>query len=62
MKITVLGTSSAIPTFKRALSGTFLEREGESFLFDCGEGTQFQLMRAGARRGGRVQGRRTVTE
>lgn len=51
MKITVLGTSSAIPTFKRGLSSTLLEREGESFLFDCGEGTQFQLMRAGARRG-----------
>lgn len=51
MKITVLGTSSAIPTFKRALSGTLLEREGECYLFDCGEGTQFQLMRAGARRG-----------
>ena len=51
MRVTVLGTSSAIPTFKRALSGTLLEREGESMLFDCGEGTQYQLMRAGSRRG-----------
>ncbi|MFT7618057.1 MAG: ribonuclease Z [Planctomycetota bacterium] len=51
MRVTVLGTSSAIPTFKRALSGTLLERDGESFLFDCGEGTQYQLMRAGSRRG-----------
>lgn len=51
MRVTVLGTSSAIPTFKRALSGTLLEREGESFLFDCGEGTQYQLMRAGSKRG-----------
>lgn len=47
----VLGTSSAIPTFKRALSATVLERDGESFMFDCGEGTQFQFMRAGLRRG-----------
>ncbi|MCB9831244.1 MAG: ribonuclease Z [Planctomycetes bacterium] len=51
MRITILGTSSATPTFKRALSATLVEREGESFLFDCGEGTQYQLMRAGARRG-----------
>lgn len=51
MQVTILGTSSAVPTFKRALSATILDREGESFLFDCGEGTQFQLMRAGARRG-----------
>ncbi len=51
MRVTILGTSSATPTFKRALSGTLVEREGESFLFDCGEGTQYQLMRAGVRRG-----------
>lgn len=51
MKATILGTSSAMPTFRRSLSGTMLERENESFLFDCGEGTQFQIMRAGLRRG-----------
>lgn len=51
MQITILGTSSAVPTFKRSLSGTLLDRGAECFLFDCGEGTQFQLMRAGARRG-----------
>lgn len=51
MRITLLGTSSAVPTFRRSLSGTLLERDGEAFLLDCGEGTQFQLMRAGARRG-----------
>ena len=30
MKITILGTSSATPTFKRALSGTLVDREAET--------------------------------
>ncbi len=51
MRVTVLGTSSAIPTFKRALSATLVERDGDAMLFDCGEGTQYQLMRCSARRG-----------
>ena len=50
MKIVVLGTSSAIPTLYRSLSSTALIRDGDVFLFDCGEGTQVQLMRAGIRR------------
>ncbi len=51
MKATILGTISAMPTFRRCLSGTVLERENESFLFDCGEGTQFQFLHARLRRG-----------
>jgi ribonuclease Z len=51
LQITILGTSSAVPTFRRSLSATLLDRGAECFLFDCGEATQFQLMRAGARRG-----------
>jgi ribonuclease Z len=50
MKIVLLGTSSAVPTLYRSLSSTALIREGDVFLFDCGEGTQVQLMRAGVRR------------
>lgn len=50
MKIVLLGTSSAVPTLTRGLSSTALIREGEVFLFDCGEGTQLQLMRSGVRR------------
>jgi len=50
MKIVLLGTSSAIPTLYRGLSSTALIRDGDVFLFDCGEGTQVQLMRAGIRR------------
>ena len=50
MKIVLLGTSSAVPTLTRGLSSTALIREGSVFLFDCGEGTQVQLMRSGVKR------------
>ncbi|HLH30042.1 MAG TPA: ribonuclease Z [Terriglobia bacterium] len=50
MKIVLLGTSSAVPTLTRGLSSTALIREGDIFLFDCGEGTQLQLMRSGVKR------------
>ena len=49
-KIVLLGTSSAIPTLTRGLSSTALVREGDVFLFDCGEGTQVQLMRPSVKR------------
>jgi ribonuclease Z len=50
MRIVLLGTSSAIPTLTRSLSSTALVRDGDVFLFDCGEGTQVQLMRSGVKR------------
>jgi len=50
MKIILLGTSSAVPTLTRGLSSTALIRNGQIFLFDCGEGTQLQIMRSGIRR------------
>src|SRR5262252_2162182 len=50
MRIVLLGTSSAIPTLTRGLSSTALVREGDVFLFDCGEGTQIQLMRSSVKR------------
>lgn len=43
MKLTILGTSSAVPLPNRNLSGTLLQFEGDYILFDCGEGTQFHL-------------------
>lgn len=49
MRVVVLGTSSARPTLRRNVSATALELEGESVLFDCGEGTQRQALRAGLR-------------
>lgn len=45
-----LGTASAIPAHGRHLSACALQREGHILLFDCGEGTQYQLQRAGLRR------------
>lgn len=50
MRVVLLGTSSAVPTLTRGLSATAVIREGDVFLFDCGEGTQLQLMRAGVKR------------
>jgi ribonuclease Z len=47
MRVTFLGTSGAVPTTRRAPSAVALNREGERFLFDCGEGTQRQMMRFG---------------
>ncbi len=46
MEVIMLGTSSAVPTARRGLSSVALIREGESFLFDCGEGTQMRLIKA----------------
>lgn len=45
-----LGVSSAVPAHGRHLSSTALLREGRLLLFDCGEGTQFQMMAAGLKK------------
>jgi ribonuclease Z len=47
MRVTFLGTSGAVPTTERAPSAVLVRREGERLLFDCGEGTQRQMMRFG---------------
>jgi ribonuclease Z len=47
LTLTFLGTSAARPTVERAVSAIALQREGETLLFDCGEGTQRQMMRYG---------------
>lgn len=44
-KITVLGTSGASPTKERGLTSVALVHEGSVLLFDCGEGTQMQLLK-----------------
>ncbi|NXV76993.1 RNZ1 protein, partial [Atlantisia rogersi] len=46
MDITFLGTGSAYPSPTRGASALVLRREGECWLFDCGEGTQTQFMRS----------------
>jgi ribonuclease Z len=45
MQVTFLGTSGAVPTTARNPSAVLIRREGERVLFDCGEGTQRQMMR-----------------
>src|SRR5512140_3056655 len=49
MSLTVrfLGTSASRPTVERNVSSIAVVREGETLLFDCGEGTQRQMMRYG---------------
>ncbi len=49
MSLTVrfLGTSASRPTVERNVTAITIVREGETLLFDCGEGTQRQMMRYG---------------
>ncbi len=47
IRITFLGTAASRPTVGRNVSGIALQREGDLMLFDCGEGTQRQMMRYG---------------
>ena len=43
--LTILGSSSAIPTSERYPTAQVLEVPGRYFLIDCGEGTQIQIRR-----------------
>jgi len=45
IRVTFLGTSASRPTVGRNVSSIAVQREGELFLWDCGEGTQRQMMR-----------------
>lgn len=47
LSLTFLGTSAACPTVERSVSSIAIQREGETLMFDCGEGTQRQMMRYG---------------
>jgi ribonuclease Z len=47
LSITLLGTGAACPSIERNVAALALAREGETLLFDCGEGTQRQMMRYG---------------
>lgn len=42
-ELTILGTSAAVPTHNRYLSGQVLNVQDDLYLIDCGEGTQFRL-------------------
>lgn len=46
MKVIALGTGSGVPTLKRNLACIALVRNGQVFLFDCGEAAQIQMRKA----------------
>jgi len=45
--VTFLGTGSGVPSPERSLACVAVQRQGELFLFDCGEAAQIQYRRAG---------------
>lgn len=47
LSVRFLGTSASRPTVERNVTSLALRRGGETLLFDCGEGTQRQMMRYG---------------
>jgi ribonuclease Z len=51
MKLTILGSSSALPTSERYPSAHVLNAHERLFLVDCGEGTQMQLRKSRIRFG-----------
>jgi ribonuclease Z len=46
MKVVFLGTSGSIPTSSRGSSSIVVKRERDLVMFDCGEGTQRQMVKA----------------
>jgi len=46
LDVLFLGTAGSAPTARRGLPATLIRRGGERLLFDCGEGTQRQLIRS----------------
>jgi ribonuclease Z len=47
--VTVLGSGASLPTLHRQTTSLALQREGDLYLLDCGEGAQLQWRRAGLR-------------
>ncbi len=46
LQVIFLGTAASIPTPTRSLPAIMIRREGDLILFDCGEGTQRQMIKA----------------
>lgn len=47
MQVIFLGTAASIPTATRALASVVVKRKNEVLMFDCGEGVQRQMIKAG---------------
>lgn len=50
LALTILGNNSAIPAFGRNPTAQILQTQDDSFLIDCGEGTQLQIAKYKLRR------------
>src|SRR3712207_9586291 len=46
LDVLFIGTAGSAPTAGRGLPATLVRRGGDRLLFDCGEGTQRQLLRS----------------
>ena len=46
LDVVFAGTAGSVPTARRGLPATLIRRGGERILFDCGEGTQRQLIKS----------------
>ena len=46
LDVVFLGTAGSMPTAQRAPAALLVRRGGDRLLFDCGEGTQRQLLRS----------------
>ena len=49
IRLVVLGSGASLPTLQRHNTSVAVQRDGDVFLIDCGEGTQLQWRRAGLR-------------
>ncbi|MFP4115640.1 MAG: ribonuclease Z [Candidatus Aenigmatarchaeota archaeon] len=47
LEVVILGSGAIVPTKERHHSAIWIRREGDVFLWDCGEGTQRQIQKAG---------------
>lgn len=46
LRVIFLGTAASVPTNDRSLPSIVIQREGDILMFDCGEGTQRQMIKA----------------
>lgn len=51
LSVTILGNNSAVPAFNRHPTSQVVTQDGISYLVDCGEGTQIQMIKYKVRRG-----------
>jgi ribonuclease Z len=50
LSVTILGNNSAVPAFNRHPTSQLVTHDGTSYLVDCGEGTQIQMIKYKIRR------------